>query len=138
MMMTTTLRRVDKTPTCFGRRRVGNPRGARCHRVSCKSDGALDRVRFLELASGRLAFGGLLATSVVGNLTGASLLQQCATEAPFLAAFVAVVVAATAVAYPGGKIREEDAGYAFEKEMGRQSMVVLSLLAALEAALARA
>lgn len=88
--------------------------------------------RLAEVVGGRAAFGGLLATSLVGNTTGASILHQYAVEAPYVWAFVALVTAGTIAANPGG-ICESKA--AKELGAGRSSMVVLSLLIAFEAAL---
>ena len=76
-----------------------------------------------------MAFGGLLATTVIGNLTGESVLQQFAAEAPVVVSFAAAVAAATIARGP----TEERA--ALELRSGRIAMVVMGALIASEAVL---
>ena len=59
------------------------PRGRLLVRCSCPKS----IVRLAEVTAGRLAFGGLLGTSIVGNLTGISMLQQYSVEEPYVWAF---------------------------------------------------
>jgi len=72
-----------------------NPKFPRRSHVSVRS---LPRVA--ELASGRAAMGGLIATSIVGNLTGTSIVQQFKAEEPIVAAFVVAAFAATLATKP--------------------------------------
>lgn len=100
----------------------------------CSCEGGRSIARLAEVTAGRLAFGGLLGTSIAGNLTGASMLQQCAAEGPLVWAFVAAIAAGTVATNPGGIC---EAAAARELQAGRSSMVVLTLLAAFELALVR-
>ena len=81
-----------------------------------------------ELASGRAAIGGLIATSIVGNLTGTSIVQQFKAEEPIVAALVVATFAATFAAKPTAQQADLEAG------PGRAAMVVMALLVAFDLA----
>ena len=84
--------------------------------------------RVAELASGRAAIGGLIATSVVGNLSGTSIVQQFKAEEPIVAAFVVAAFAATLATKPSARQADLEAG------PGRAAMVVMALLIAFDLA----
>lgn len=82
----------------------------------------------VELAMGRSAIVGLLSTSVVGNVASVSLLTQYHNEAPLVWATVAAI---TALTIKQGDFVFEDKK--IEINAGRQAMVVMLLLALMEA-----
>lgn len=94
---------------------------------------AVRRARAAEVLGGRCAFLGLLATSVVGNLSGLSVAQQYVACTPAVWTAVAAVAGAT-LTRPGvlseGFTREDAKG---ELPAGRASMVAMAVLVAAEA-----
>ena len=82
--------------------------------------------RIAEIASGRAAIGGLLATSIVGNLTGTSIVQQYMVEKPVVTTFVLATFAATIAWKPTTQQAE------IESNSGRLAMVVMGLLIAFD------
>lgn len=54
-----------------------------------------DKIRVVEVAAGRLAVGGLLGTSLVGNFTGKSVLEQAVDEKYLILIFILLVLKVT-------------------------------------------
>lgn len=110
-------------PTKAGLLPMRSRRINRTIRCSCKETKSI--ARLAEVTAGRLAFGGLLGTSIIGNLTGTSMFQQYNAGCPYVWAFISAVVLGTIASNPGGICEDKAAN---ELQAGRSSMVVVFLL----------
>lgn len=92
----------------------------------------MDRVRLVEVATGRVALGGLFLTSLVGNVTCTSMIAQYQSHPVLVCAFAATIFASSVLPkLPDGLTAQEAS---VEIGAGRSSMVVMTLLYALERA----
>jgi hypothetical protein len=77
--------------------------------------------KIAELAGGRLATVGLMGTSLIGNATGTSVMQQFRAEEPLILAFVVGAIVTTILTYKPNAAE-------VERDPGRFAMVVMSIL----------
>lgn len=82
-------------------------------------------IKTIEIVSGRLALGGVIGSSVIGNLTGKGLVEQYNDESGFIWCFVVGTTVCTLLS---------DTSNTIELQSTRIAMVAMAIIFALAAA----